>query len=86
MLPKNSSCPNAPWWNLANAAHGHEIELDQYDTNGTTLLKQVKTQYQIVCISATEPTSGYGIANYGNWNGHLVSELDKSNPVAACEV
>lgn len=76
---------NAPFSDLSNAAHGHEYELDQYDTNGTTLLKQVKTQWQAVCppagVSGT-PASG----TYGNWDGNLVTELDHSNPVMVCEV
>lgn len=87
-LTNPPSCHNSPWWNLTNAAHGHEIEADFFDTNGTTLLKKVTHQY-----SATCPPSGVagtpawtGTPNYGNWNGNLVSELDHNNPVAACDV
>ncbi|HEV7129358.1 MAG TPA: hypothetical protein VGN32_18130, partial [Ktedonobacterales bacterium] len=78
-------CPNVPWWDLTNVAHGHEYETDSYDTNGTTLLKKSTTQYQAVCppvgVGATPPVTGYG-----NFKSHLVSELDLSNPVAVCDV
>jgi RHS repeat-associated protein len=85
-------CHNDAWWDFShvnvgqnNVAHGHEYEIDWYDTNGTTLLKQVKPSYQILCpptwASASPPLSGYG-----NWNGNLVSELDHGNPVGVCSI
>jgi RHS repeat-associated protein len=80
-----SQCNNAPWWDLTNAAHGHEYETDSYDTNGTTLLKKTTTQYQSVCplpwVSGTPAVSGFG-----NFNGNRVAELDLGNPVAVCDV
>jgi RHS repeat-associated protein len=78
-------CHNAPWWDLANVAHGHEFELDRYATDGTTLLGQVKTTWQATC-----PPSGVSgspaVSGDGDWKGNLVSELDHSDPVAVCDV
>ena len=78
-------CHNDPWWDLTNAAHSHEYELDRYATDGSTLLQQVKTQYHAVC-----PPSGVSgsptVTGYGNWNGNLVSELDHGNPVGVCDI
>jgi YD repeat-containing protein len=83
----NTTCTahNDSWADLGNAAHGHEFELDRYDTNGTTLLQQVKTRWAAAC-----PPPGVGStpasSNFGNWDGGLVTELDHSNPVMVCEV
>src|SRR5207302_6458793 len=78
-------CHNDSYADLGNAAHGHEYELDQYASDGTTLLKQVKTKWAAACpppgVSGTPPN-----ANWGNWDGGLVAELDHSNPVMVCEV
>jgi RHS repeat-associated protein len=79
-------CGSLPWWDLANAAHMHETEVDSYDTNGTTLLSQVKTVWRAVC-----PPPGVGGSptkpGYGTQDGMLVSELDQgTNPVAVCDV
>jgi RHS repeat-associated protein len=83
--PINTTCHAAPWWHTANAGHGLEYETDYYDTNGSTLLKKVTSQYQAVCppsgVSGT-PSS----PTYGTWDGNLVSELDHNNPVATCDV
>jgi RHS repeat-associated protein len=78
-------CHNDPWWDLTNAAHGHEYELDRYDANGTTLLHQVVTTYQAVCPAAGVSGSP-AVSGYGNWNGNLVSELDLGNPVGVCDI
>ena len=84
----NPPCGNDPWWQIGNAGHGHEYEVDSYATNGVTLLKQVTTQYQLACppsgVAATPPWTG--TPNYGNWDSNLVSELDHNNPVAVCDV
>jgi RHS repeat-associated protein len=81
----SSPCHNDPWWAPGNALHGHEYEADFYDTDGKTLLKQVKTQYQLTCppsgVSATPASS-----SWGNWDGHRVSMLDHNNPVAVCDI
>ncbi len=81
----SNPCHNAPWWDAATALHGHEYETDVYDTDGKTLLKQVKTQYLLTCppngVQGTPASS-----TWGNWNGNLVSELDHNNPVAVCEI
>lgn len=78
-------CHNDPWWDLPNAAHGHEIEVDTYDTDGTMLLSRTLTQYQAICppsgVSGTPAWS-----QWGNWDGMLVSEFDHNNPMAACDV
>jgi hypothetical protein len=42
-------CHNDPWWDLANAAHGQEYQMTQYDTDGATVLQQVNTTYQATC-------------------------------------
>jgi RHS repeat-associated protein len=80
----NGYCAAAPWWDARNAEHGHELEADYFDANGTTLLKQVKTQYALTCppggAVGSPPVSPY------NWGGQVVSELDTSNPVAVCDL
>lgn len=81
----NPTCAVTPWWDLTNAAHGHEYEAFYYDTDGTTLLKHETNTYQAVCppsgVSGTPASS-----SWGNWDGHLVSALDHNNPVAVCDV
>jgi len=84
-------CHNSPWWNLANAGHGHETEADLYATDGTTLLHQTLTQYQAVCpppnVSASPAFPAYPTSpGWGNWNGNRVSGLDHNNPVGVCAV
>jgi RHS repeat-associated protein len=80
----DSPCHNDPWWSPGNALHGREAEVDSYDTDGTTLLTQVKTQYQLTCppagVTATPPS------NFGNWNGNRVTDVDHSNPTAVCDI
>jgi RHS repeat-associated protein len=81
-----SGCPAMPWWSPATALHGHEVELDSYDVDGSTLLEQVTTQYQLTCppsgVSGTPPSS----SGWGNWDGNLVSPLNPDNPVAVCDI
>ncbi len=77
-------CHADPWWNPTNALHGHEVETDQYDTDGTTLLSKTTTQYSVTCPPSG--VSGTGSTSYGNFDGNLVSELDHNNPVAACDI
>jgi RHS repeat-associated protein len=81
----SSPCHNAPWWSSATALHGREVEVDHYDTDGTTLLSKTLTQYQLTC-----PPSGVGgtpaSSTWGTWDGNLVSMLDHNNPVAVCEI
>lgn len=88
-------CHNDPYWDVANqssypgqanALHGHEYELDRYDTNGSTLLEQVLTQYTAVCPLPWMANGSPAVSGYGNWNGNLVSELDLENPVVTCDV
>src|SRR5260370_25516806 len=72
----SGTCGVSPWWLPVNAEHGREIELDQYNPDGS--LQQVtKTRYQAVC-----PPSGVP----GDKAGNLVSELDPLNPMAVCDV
>jgi RHS repeat-associated protein len=78
-------CHNDPWWDLANAAHGQEYQALYYDTDGSTLLKEVDTSYQAICpppgVAGTPASS-----QYGTWDGKLVSALDHNNPVAVCDI
>jgi hypothetical protein len=83
-LPNHPPCHNSPWSDLPNAAHGHEYELDQFGTNGTTLLDQVRTQWQATCPPPGVPGSPPN--GDGNWLGGLVAELDFDNPEMVCEV
>jgi RHS repeat-associated protein len=79
-------CHNDPFWDLANVAHAHEIELDQYAPSSGPLLRKVATQYQATCppagVAGTPPIPGLTGSN----DGMLVAELDHSNPVAVCDV
>lgn len=80
----DSPCHNDPWWSPGNALHGREAEVDSYDTDGTTLLTKVETQYRLTCppagVTATPPS------NFGNWNGNRVADVDHSNPTAVCDI
>jgi RHS repeat-associated protein len=69
-------CLRSPWWDPANATHGHEIELDRYNPDGS-LQQVVQTHYRALC-----PSSGVA----GDQAGNLVSELDRDNPVALCDI
>lgn len=88
-------CHFDPWWDTANqttypgqsnALHGHEYELDRYDTNGTTLLQQVLTSYSSTCPPAWLAGGSPPVTAYGAWAGNLVSSLDLGNPMALCDV
>jgi RHS repeat-associated protein len=79
-------CHNDPYWALGNAAHGHEYELDQTDTDGHTLLSEERTQWAAVCPPAGVTGTPASANNYGNWDGDLVTELDHSNPVMVCDI
>ena len=76
-----SYCSRAPWWDPSNALHGHEMETDVTDTNGTTLLRQVLTSYALTC-----PPAGALPSLAGQWANNVVAELDPDNPVAVCDV
>jgi RHS repeat-associated protein len=80
----SNGCPVAPWWDPRNALHGHETETDEYDSSGTTLLKQSKATFNAQCppsgVAATPTYQGV------SWDGQLVSELDHNNPVAVCDL
>jgi RHS repeat-associated protein len=82
----SNPCHNDPWWDYTNELHGHEYLADYFDTNGTTALKEVQTQY----ATNTCPPSGVSgtpsTPPYGDFDGKLVSELDPRNPVAACDI
>ncbi|MGH7484378.1 MAG: hypothetical protein ACREMY_02090, partial [bacterium] len=85
-------CHVSPWWDIGNAGHGHEYEADYFDTNGTTLLKKVTSQYQLVCPpsgiagSPSWSTTLNGSPYTYTWDGMLVAALDHGNPVADCDV
>jgi RHS repeat-associated protein len=79
-----AACHKDPWWDLANAAHGHEYQVLSYDTDGTTLLNEVDTTFQAICPpSGVSATPAQGATT---WDGMLVSELDHNNPVGVCEL
>jgi RHS repeat-associated protein len=91
------TCWSDPYWDVANqtnspgqanALHGHEYELDRYDTNGTTLLEQTKTQYNPICTPPIIPAGSPSVGGYTNngWGGNLVSSLDLGNPEVPCDV
>ena len=71
-------CRQAPWWGLNNAGHGHETQVDNYATDGTTILQRTTTQYSLVCppagVSASPSFPAYPTSpGWGNWNGNRVS-------------
>jgi hypothetical protein len=80
----SAPCHTDPWWDLANAAHGHEYQTLSYDVDGTTLLKEVDTTYQATC----PPTGVAATPAQGSitWDGKLISDLDHNNPVAVCDI
>jgi RHS repeat-associated protein len=80
------TCHNDPWWDIANAAHGREVELDKYDSNGTTLLGQTLTSYQATCPPQGVAGSPPSTTGSGNWDGNLVEEPDHGNPKGVCDV
>ncbi len=83
-----SPCHASPWWNLNNAAHGHEYDVSYYDTDGTTLLKHTANTYKALCPPAgvaPTPASTDAGKTY-TWDGNLVSELDHNNPAAVCDI
>jgi len=89
-------CNPDPYWDdtanqqtypgQANALHGQEYQLQNFDTNGTTLLEQVNTQYNAVCTPPITTISG-NVSGYTstNWGGNLVSSLDLANPEVPCD-
>jgi YD repeat-containing protein len=80
----SAPCHKDPWWDLANAAHGHEYQTLYYDTDGTTLLKEVDTTYTATCPpTGVAPTPPNGSIT---WDGQLISDLDHNNPVAVCDI
>jgi RHS repeat-associated protein len=76
----SSPCHNSAWWNPANALHGREQEVDIYDVDGRTLLKQIKTQYQLIC----PPVGVVGTPGFSA--GQLRSDIDHNNPVVVCDI
>ena len=95
--PSVDTCWSDPYWDVANQAnypgqanalHGHEYEVDRYDTNGSTLLKQTKTQFSPICTPPIIPAGSPSVSGYTNngWGGNLVSSLDLANPEVPCDV
>ncbi len=78
-------CHRDPWWDLQNAAHGREKQLDTFDVDGTTLLSRTTTTYTATCPPAGVVGSPNNVG-WGSWDGMLVSEVDHSNPMAACDI
>jgi RHS repeat-associated protein len=79
-----NNCPASPSWDLMNAASGREYQTDTYDPNGK-LLARTTTSYNVLSPPANVSPSP-SVATYGNWDGHLVSEIGISNPEAVNDV
>src|SRR5262249_23239471 len=83
-------CHASPAWDPNNATHGRVSEVDEYDTNGTTLLRSVDTAYTVVCpahwVTTPTPTHTWHGSYWGTFDGMLVSQLDLNNPVANCDM
>jgi RHS repeat-associated protein len=74
---------------VTNAGHGHETEVDTYDTDGKHVLSATTTTLAAVCPPsgvAGTPGTSQSRSTYGSFDGELVSELDGDNPVAVCDV
>ncbi|HUY78112.1 MAG TPA: hypothetical protein VMV29_15160, partial [Ktedonobacterales bacterium] len=86
----NIPCTVVPWTDSANFLHGQVVEEDDYDTNGTTLLK--KTTSSFVSGATACPPNGISGSPYnatdphGHFVGQRTSELDINNPVTVCEI
>ncbi|HLY32310.1 MAG TPA: hypothetical protein VKQ36_14875, partial [Ktedonobacterales bacterium] len=74
-------CDVAPWTDATNVTHGRETEEADYDTNGTTLLKETTTSYAVTC-----PPVGVSGSPHALYANQRVSEEDAENPVVVCEV
>jgi RHS repeat-associated protein len=90
--PVQYLCPTSPYWSSSNMPTGRETKVDQWASNGTTLLTETNTQYTLDCGPAGDPTtpsrfdSNWWTINPGVNNTHLlVAELDQSNPIAVCD-
>lgn len=82
-----SPCQLDPWWDLVNATHGHEKQLDRKATDGSTLLQRVTTQYGVVCAPPWIRNPSPPVSGYGDWGtNNLVSELDLENPIVVCDI
>ncbi len=83
-LQPYTNCWNDAWAEPENALHGHETEVESYDTDGAPL-SMTTTQYQATCPATGDPSSPAD-AGWGNWDGNLVAELDHGNPVMSCDL
>ncbi len=87
---QGGTCMNDPYWDLSNAANGHESESQTFAYTGSSyvLLQEMQYGYTVTCppvgVSPSDPNTVGNL--YGNWDSHLVSEIDMDNPVAACDV
>ena len=77
-------CHRDPWWDVTNAAHGMEKQVDTFNSDGTPLTRTT-TSYAATCPPTGVPGSPNNIG-WGSWDGMLVSEVDHSNPMAVCDV
>ena len=92
--PVQYLCPTSPYWSSSNMPASRETQVDQWASNGTTLLKRTLTTYALDCGPVGDPAtpspsqfdSNWWTINPGINNTHLlVAELDQSNPVAVCD-
>ncbi len=73
-----STCPQSPYWDEANAAGGQPYEVDAYNNGNNALMQQTLTSYAVTC-----PPSGVSAdTSYGE----LASNQDTDNPVVNCDV
>jgi RHS repeat-associated protein len=78
-------CGQSPWTDYANLFHGQVQEEDDYDTNGTALLKQMTNQPAAFCPPLGVPPSPSNKSSNNQYVGELTSELDWNNPVVSCQ-
>lgn len=79
-------CDVDPWTDPRNALHGRMQEEDDYVTNGTTLLKQMFSQYNLTCPAPGVRASAYNTNANTQYVGQSTSEVDIVNPVKVCEI
>lgn len=89
-------CPSSPSWSSSNMPAGKETEVDEYASDGTTLLKVTKNSYTLNCAPAGDPSTPVPSWDTdGKWwtispgttgSPHLlVTELDQDNPIVVCD-
>jgi RHS repeat-associated protein len=88
-------CPSSPSWASTNMPAGRETEVDEYASDGSTLLQKTLNSYTLNCAPAGNPSTPvpswdsdgkWWTINPGVNNTHLlVTELDQDNPTVVCD-